>query len=96
MRLMRLFLSEQQAQSSLALISPGRPPKGISDATEASQRRLCCQNGPGTTLKGPRSYIAFGFCMTGSDGIDAYLARRQLERQSLCQRLDGAFRGRVK
>ena len=60
MRLMRLFLSEQQAQSSLALISPGRPPKGISDATEASQRRLCCQNGPG---KGPRSYIAFGFCM---------------------------------
>src|SRR5258708_32343093 len=33
--------------------------------------------------------------MTGSDGVDAYLARRQFERQSLGQRFDGAFRGSV-
>src|SRR5882724_5518851 len=33
--------------------------------------------------------------MTGSDGVDAYLARRQFERQSSGQRFDGAFRGSV-
>src|SRR6266853_3477785 len=33
--------------------------------------------------------------MTRSNGVDAYLARRQLERQSPGQRFDGAFRGRV-
>ncbi len=33
------------------------------------------QNGAGPTLKGSRGYIAFGFCMTGSDGVDADLAR---------------------
>src|SRR5437667_12279930 len=33
--------------------------------------------------------------MTGSDGADAYLARRQFERQSPGQRFDGTFRGRV-
>src|SRR5438105_15568971 len=33
--------------------------------------------------------------MTGSDGVDAYLARRQFERQSPGQRFDGAFRGSV-
>src|SRR5216684_1476391 len=42
------------------------------------------------------TYIAFRFCMTGSDGVDAYLARRQFERQSPGQRFDGAFRGGVK
>src|SRR6202022_3560947 len=34
--------------------------------------------------------------MTRSDGVDAYLARRQFERQSPGQRFDGAFRGSVK
>jgi hypothetical protein len=38
-------------------------------------------------------YIVFGFCMTGSVGVDAYLARRQFERQSTGQGFDGAFRG---
>src|SRR5258705_6872402 len=33
--------------------------------------------------------------MTGSNGVDAYLARRQFERQSPGQRFDGAFRGSV-
>src|SRR6476659_359788 len=33
--------------------------------------------------------------MTGSDGVDAYLARRQFERQSPGQRFDGAFRGSI-
>src|SRR5258708_22544862 len=33
--------------------------------------------------------------MTGSDGVDAYLARRQFERQSPSQRFDGAFRGSI-
>src|SRR6266853_3512726 len=33
--------------------------------------------------------------MTGSDGVDAYLARRQFERQPFCQRFDGAFLGSV-
>jgi hypothetical protein len=45
------------------------------NATEPSERRLRSQTGAGTTLEGPRGYIAFGFCMTGSDGVDAYLAR---------------------
>ena len=59
------------------------------------QRRLGSQGGAGATLKGPRGHIAFGFCMTGSDGVDSYLARRQFERQSPGQRFDGAFRGGV-
>src|SRR6266436_3841435 len=62
---------------------------------EPAERRLPSQNGAGTTFKGPRGYIAFCFCMTGSDGVDAYLSRRQLERQSPGQRFDGAFRGSV-
>src|SRR5258708_14764969 len=33
--------------------------------------------------------------MTGSDGVDAYFARRQFERQSPGQGFDGAFRGSV-
>src|SRR5258708_610538 len=33
--------------------------------------------------------------MTGSDGVDAYLARRQFERQPPGQRFDRAFRGSV-
>src|SRR3981081_4324840 len=33
--------------------------------------------------------------MTGRDGVDAYLARRQFERQSPGQRFDGALRGSV-
>src|ERR1700731_2899620 len=33
--------------------------------------------------------------MTGSDGVDAYFARRQFERQSPGQRFNGAFRGSV-
>src|SRR5467141_3231436 len=33
--------------------------------------------------------------MTGTDGVDAYLARRQFERQSPGQRFDGAFRGSI-
>src|SRR5437879_13854806 len=33
--------------------------------------------------------------MTGSDGVDPYFARRQLQRQSPGQRFDGAFRGSV-
>src|SRR5256712_11997546 len=33
--------------------------------------------------------------MTRSDGVDAYLARRQFERQSPGQRLNGAFSGSV-
>src|SRR5438552_14407627 len=33
--------------------------------------------------------------MTGSDGVDAYLARRQFDGQSPGQRFDGAFRGSV-
>src|ERR1700747_3467687 len=33
--------------------------------------------------------------MTGSDGVDSYLARRQFERQSPGQGFDGAFRGSV-
>src|SRR5438128_11801191 len=33
--------------------------------------------------------------MTGSDGVDPYLARRQFERQSPGQRFDHAFRGSV-
>src|SRR5207245_10659193 len=72
-----------------------RQRRNIRDATEPAARRLLSQNGAGTTLKGPRGYIAFGFCMTGSDSVDAYLARRQFERQSPRQRFDGAFRGSV-
>ncbi len=49
----------------------------------------------GTAGKGSRRYIAFGFCMTGRDGVDSDLARRKFERQSLCQSFDGAFRGSV-
>src|SRR5207302_319713 len=45
--------------------------------------------------KSPRSYVAFGFGMTRRDGVDAYLARRQFKRQSLCQCFDGALRGRI-
>src|SRR5439155_26517649 len=67
----------------------------ITDPTEPAERLLPSQNGSGTTLKGPRGYIAFGFCMTRSDGVDADLARRQFERQSPGQRFDGAFRGSV-
>src|SRR6202011_4577618 len=67
----------------------------IRDATEPAERRLPGQNGATTPIKGPRGYIAFGFCMTGSDGVDAYFARRQFERQSPGQRFDGAFRGSV-
>jgi hypothetical protein len=44
---------------------------------------------PGANLIGTRGDIAFGFCMTGSDGVDAYLAQRQFERQSPVQRFDG-------
>src|SRR5271169_2948330 len=33
--------------------------------------------------------------MTGSDGVDAYLARREFQCQSPGQRFDGAFRGSV-
>src|SRR5437016_14291756 len=33
--------------------------------------------------------------MTGSNGVDAYFARRQFERQSPGQRFDSAFRGSV-
>src|SRR5689334_8659781 len=33
--------------------------------------------------------------MTGGDGVDAYLARRQFDRQSPGQRFDGAFRGSI-
>ena len=67
----------------------------VRDATEPTERCLTSQNGAGTTLKGPRGYIAFRFCMTGSDGVDAYLARRQFERQSPGQRFNGAFRRRI-
>src|SRR5438445_9110389 len=65
------------------------------DATEPAERRLFSQSGAGATLEGSRRYIAFGFCMTRSDGVDAYLARRQFERQSPGQRLNGAFSGSV-
>src|SRR5205823_7824153 len=69
--------------------------RDLRHATEPAERRLLSQNGAGTTLEGPRRYVAFGFCMTGSDGVDADLARCKFECQSLCQRFDGAFRGSV-
>jgi hypothetical protein len=43
---------------------------------------MSSKSGAGTTLKGPSRYIAFGFCVTRSDGVDPDLARRKFERQS--------------
>ena len=74
---------------------PNRERSDISDATEPAQWRLPGQNGPGATGKGPRSHIAFSFCMPRGDGVDANLARRQFESQSPGQGFDGALRGRV-
>jgi hypothetical protein len=67
----------------------------ISDATKPAERRLPSQSGAGGSFKSPGSYIALSFRMTGSDGINADLARRQSDRQSPSQRFDGAFRGCV-
>ena len=75
---------------------PGTPRAGdICDAAEPAKRSMGSEGGAGATFKGPRSYIAFGFCMTGSDGVDADLPRRQFERQASGQRFDGSFFGRV-
>src|SRR2546426_2922878 len=72
------------ASGAISVTRPSRP----SDVFPA-------RTAPAPPLKGPRGYIAFGFRMTGSDGVDAYLARSQFERQSPGQRFDGAFRGSV-
>jgi len=41
--------------------------------------RLSSQNSAGATLKGPCGYIAFGFCMTRSDGLTRIFARCKLD-----------------
>ena len=54
------------------------------------------EDGAGAAVKGPSSDISFGFGMTGGDGVDTDLARRQFEGQPLGQGFDGPLRGRVK